>query len=287
MLAAERRRRRRRGAASRALVAGARRGDSTADRAASSAACRIGCSRRGSARHRGCVRADAGSTVAGAAVSARRGARDRFVTTGVGSSAAHAQLLAHLLAVVAGLPARFVARRRVRRAGAPTPRDALIVFSQGLSPNARLALARLRRRGSASSGHGGHGATAATPAKRAALARRPRRRRRRIVPLPGGTEYGALLRVAGPLAGYAIAYRLAAAIAAAAGLSTTARLRVDAAADRRGRCVPPAPPPRACRAIPRRPLAFLASGGYGELGEQPGAQGRTRALRSRRRRSGI
>ncbi|HSP98994.1 MAG TPA: creatininase family protein [Candidatus Dormibacteraeota bacterium] len=186
-----------------------------------------------------------------------------ILVTGVGSSAAHARLLAHLLADLAGLPARalpagaFVARRA-------DPRDALIVFSQGLSPNARLALddpaawlgvmvvTAVTRR-SRDPG------TCATLARLAAAGGR-------TVPLPGGTEAGLLLRVAGPLAGYAIAYRLAAAIADAAGCDASA-LHLDA-----GRVV--AAMRAATAAAARLPgdllvgeLALLASGGYGALAD--------------------
>ncbi|MBX3027401.1 creatininase family protein [bacterium] len=184
------------------------------------------------------------------------------LVTGVGSSAAHARLLAHLLAEVAGLPARAVPAGAFL-AGRADRRDALVVFSQGLSPNARLALhdvagwlgvvlvtAVTGRRGSA--------------AARATLAR-ARTAGARVVALPGGIESGRLLRLAGPLAGYATAHRLAAAIAAAAGVEQPA-LRLAptriAAAMR-----------RAAAAVARLPAdlfdadvsAFLASGGYGAL----------------------
>ena len=61
-----------------------------------------------------------------------------FCVTGVGSSAAHARFLTALLAEQGGLPARFVPLDAFPRAGDPA--DVLVVFSQALSPNARLAL---------------------------------------------------------------------------------------------------------------------------------------------------
>jgi creatinine amidohydrolase len=186
-----------------------------------------------------------------------------ILVTGVGSSAAHARLLAHLLADVAGLPARaisagtFVARR-------PDPRDALIVFSQGLSPNARVAL------DNCAGWLGVIVVTAATArsrdaGKRAAL-RAVRGAGGAIVPLPGDEESGLLLRVAGPLAGYASAYRLAAAIAAAAGCDDRA-LRVDAARIVRSLRAAGTAAARLPRNLLDGELAFLASGGYGALGE--------------------
>ena len=186
------------------------------------------------------------------------GAARAILTTGLGSSAAHARLLAELLAG-AGLPARFVPTGAfvVRRAD---PRDALIVFSQGLSPNARLALAD-------PGGWLGVVLVSAAPARaagpRAAL-RALRAAGGLLVPLPGGRETSLLLRVAGPLAGYAIAYRLAAAIVDAAGGDiapyaldahrTAAAMRAAGAAARR---------------LPADLLdgetALLASGGYDQL----------------------
>jgi creatinine amidohydrolase len=186
-----------------------------------------------------------------------------ILVTGLGSSAAHARLLARLLAENAGLPARAVPAGAFV-GGRADPRDALVVFSQGLSPNARLAL------------HDPGGwlgvvlVTAVGPrtrdaGKRAALQALDRAGGR-VVPLPGGEEAGLLLRVAGPLAGYAVAFRLAAAIARAAGRGeATPRLDPDrvVAAMR-----------RAAGAAARLPhdlldgeIALLASGGYGALAD--------------------
>ena len=192
-----------------------------------------------------------------------------ILVTGLGSSAAHARLLAHLLADVAGLPARavpagaFVAERS-------DPRDALIVFSQGLSPNARLAL---RDPG------GWLGVVLVTAAtarsrdagKRAVLAA-VTGAGGRVVPLPGGEEAGLLLRVAGPLAGYAVAYRLAAAIARAAAPEPARRTGRDEAALRLDVPRIVTAMRRAAALAARLPhdlfdgeLALLASGGYGAL----------------------
>src|SRR5262249_32601045 len=64
-----------------------------------------------------------------------------IVTTGIGSSAAHARFLAQVLSERPGIHARFVAASTLLE---PPPAHAaaqtLIVVSQGLSPNARLLL---------------------------------------------------------------------------------------------------------------------------------------------------
>ncbi len=81
----------------------------------------------------------------------------RFVTTGVGTSEGPARLLAHLLSTHAGRAARFVPLSALAEAAcapsaAPPTVEAedghktvLVVFSQGLSPNAQLALAQAGR----------------------------------------------------------------------------------------------------------------------------------------------
>ena len=173
------------------------------------------------------------------------------VTTGIGSSAAHARLLAYLLAA-GGLRARF--RPLSAFAGARGGEDGLlVVFSQGLSPNARLALEAPGRRRALL-------VTAASAA--AASTVRPGLLVRRF---PGEDEYGTLLRVTGPACGIVAAIALAREILAAAGAR-------DA--------IPPANVDDVCRAMDeaaRRALeatgaaglpddvAFLASGDYAEL----------------------
>lgn len=80
----------------------------------------------------------------------------RFVTTGVGTSEGPARLLAHLLSTHSGRAARFVPLSALAEAAAPSaapltaeaaggPQTVLVVFSQGLSPNAQLALAQAER----------------------------------------------------------------------------------------------------------------------------------------------
>jgi creatinine amidohydrolase len=194
-----------------------------------------------------------------------RGVRT-VITTGVGSSAAHATLLAHLLAVEVGLPARFVPAGAFIAPRPATDRDVLVVFSQGLSPNARLALAAPEAWGSVvlvtAVGTGDAGAGADKLAARAAVERAGGV----CVEQPGGTEYGTLLRMAGPLAGYAIAFRLAEAIGRGAGIAVDAIMLDAEAICARMRAA-------AARVVTLGPhddpfvgrIVFLASGGYGVL----------------------
>jgi creatinine amidohydrolase len=189
-----------------------------------------------------------------------------FVTTGLGSSAAHAKLLAHLLAVELGLPARWHPVGAFVAPPGDVERDVLIVFSTGLSPNARLALSSASAWRSIILVSGVAPDDAAAGAeKRAALAA-VQGAGGVCIRAPGGVEVGALLRVATPLAGYAIAYRLAAAIGEAADVPVE-RLRLDvdricarmAAVAQSDAASLAAADPFAGR------VAFLASGGYGEL----------------------
>ena len=189
-----------------------------------------------------------------------------FVTTGVGSSAAHAKLLAHLLAVELGLPARFAPAGTFTAAPRGVGRDVLIAFSTGLSPNARLALADVSAWRSVVlvSAVGPDDADAQKVAALDAV----RRAGGTFISLPGGPEYGTLLRVATPLAGYAVAYGVAAAIGRAAGFpldrvafdadAVCTRLEASAAA---GAALAAGGDRLSGR------IAFLASGGYGELAE--------------------
>ena len=124
-----------------------------------------------------------------------------FVVTGVGSSAAHARYLAALLRTygvraeavpVSCFLAPFGSREQV-----------LIVFSQGLSPNARLALADIPR--------WRHVIVVTASHEQAAL-ERLRNAGATIITSGGESEFGTLIRVIGPMAGYLVALRLAAAL---------------------------------------------------------------------------
>ena len=165
----------------------------------------------------------------------------RVVATGVGSSAAHARLLAHELRRN-GRDAVAVPLSVFLAPPSPAPDDVLVVFSQGLSPNARLALeepARWRRVVLV---------TAVTDEARLA----PLRARSVAVhTIDGEDEFGTLVRVIGPMTGYVAALHLA------AGLGGPAAPVLD------DLDVQTAPPLDA--AALAAPTAFVTSGTYGEL----------------------
>ena len=192
----------------------------------------------------------------------------RWLVTGIGSSAGHARFLASVLSEELGLPARFVPTAAL--AGDPGGSDAtLIVFSQGLSPNASFALAGVRRWGrvllltGVREGHAPPDRVARLGAARAAGVR--------VIPLPPalGEESRTLLRVAGPVVAYVAAVALARALARDLG-----RPVADLAADEAAiRAAAESAPERAARLFARdEPLPFtpgvslglLASGGYAE-----------------------
>jgi creatinine amidohydrolase len=189
-----------------------------------------------------------------------------FVTTGVGSSAAAAKLLAHVLSAELGLPARFAHAGAFVAQPIACETDVLIVFSTGLSPNARLALCDPRAWRSVIVVSAVAAGEPGVDADKLAALHAVRDAGGLSIQIPGGTEYGTLLRVAAPLASYVIALRLAAAIGQAAGrpasrlAAETICARMQAAA-------------AAGRALIGRDdvfggrVAFLASGGYGDLAD--------------------
>jgi creatinine amidohydrolase len=129
------------------------------------------------------------------------------LTTGIGSSFAHAEYLAWLLRNRGGTPAWSVSSGSfMTPPGGEAREQALVVFSQGLSPNARLPLAHVRRFGctilvtAADAEHG----------ERAAALQRFREAGVVVVPMPVDPEYEVLLRIVGPMVGYVLALRLAA-----------------------------------------------------------------------------
>jgi creatinine amidohydrolase len=172
----------------------------------------------------------------------------RLATSGIGSSEAHARLLAHLVAEHTALPARFLPPSALLAPGPDCAEDALVVFSQGLSPNAQLALT-----------HAGRwrrvvAATAVTDAERLAPLRA---RGVTIVRFAGEGEFGTLARVIGPLTGSLCALQLARAFGVA----------IPVLHDRLAAAVGQAP--AAVAAVPSSvlaaPLALVASGTYAEL----------------------
>ena len=215
----------------------------------------------------------------------------RVVATGVGASAAHARLLVALLED-AGLAARFLPLTSFAAApAADASLDALIVFSQGLSPNARLALGHAERFAGALLVTAVPGASADVAsvleapdgaatgaAPSGALGERQRllddlaSRGVGACRIPAAEEYGTLLRVCGPQVGVAAAIALARAIAAGAGCTPNGLLACGGAStDEVQRRVETA---MTCATTDHAMLdaralaggaAFLASGAYGEL----------------------
>ncbi|MFN2377132.1 MAG: creatininase family protein [Candidatus Binatia bacterium] len=138
------------------------------------------------------------------------------VTTGAGSSAAHARFLASVLSEL-GVPASFAPLTSfVGAPGAAAANQTLVVFSQGLSPNARLALQHVPLWHSAwlATAVGGDVAGSEAPPGADEDARRRAVEEAisagvRLLPYPGANEFGTLLRILGPMAGYAAALRFA------------------------------------------------------------------------------
>jgi GTP cyclohydrolase II len=169
----------------------------------------------------------------------------RIVATGVGSSTAHAALLAHVLRA-GGRDTVVEPLSAFLEPPTAAPDDVLVVFSQGLSPNARLALdgaERWRRVVLV---------TAVTDGARLG----PLRARGVVVhQMDGEGEFGTLVRAVGPMTGYWAALQVAAALGGppvpevASVLEALARVR------------PPAVP----AAWLERPLALVTSGAYGAL----------------------
>jgi creatinine amidohydrolase len=129
------------------------------------------------------------------------------VTTGIGSSLAHARYLSWLLRTRGNIPSWDVsAGAFLAMPGNDAREQALIVFSQGFSPNARLPLAYADRFGctiviTAAGREFGERAEALKRAEESGVI---------VIPMPLDPEYEVLLRLAGPLVGYAMALRLAA-----------------------------------------------------------------------------
>jgi creatinine amidohydrolase len=133
-----------------------------------------------------------------------------LVATGIGTSEGHARHLAEVATRFCGQPARFVSTGAL--AAAPPPgadRDWLIVFSQGLSANARFALSHAEAwRGVILVTGLGMEAGEEVPAEKASWLDALDRRGVVRVDLGAGTEYGVLLRVIGARAGYAVSWSL-------------------------------------------------------------------------------
>jgi len=136
------------------------------------------------------------------------------IATGVGSSEAHARYLVGLLRQHASVPAWFEPLSAFLDPGFPGPATAgrtLVVFSQGLAANARVALERRRDFASVVV------MTSATVAgqeragrpERAVILRSLVAEGGRVERFPEEDEYAILVRLIGPLCGFAAAWRLA------------------------------------------------------------------------------
>jgi creatinine amidohydrolase len=191
----------------------------------------------------------------------------RVRTTGIGSSESHARALAFLLAERLGLDARFTPAGALATGRLPgSESDALVVFSQGLSPNARFALS------APACWRGALLVTAATPAGAGRGARTWLEAARSagacVVHFEPENEFDALVRIQGPLTGLAAAFGVARAFARALGREGALERApaVDVAARVAGA---ESALEEALRNAPgdalSRPAAFLASGGYAEL----------------------
>jgi creatinine amidohydrolase len=191
-----------------------------------------------------------------------------IVTTGIGSSAAHARFFAQVLAECLGLPARFTPTGSL----GTTPisgrsRDALVVFSQGLSPNARFAFEELERWGAVVlvTAQGLSQQTGDRSRWLDAL----RARGVAVIDFAAPDEFGMLVRVVGPLLGFAACLSLARSLGRSAGLDVKGlsvepdRIvrRVRGAATRLDALVSP----EVIAQLHSREIVLAAAGGYGEL----------------------
>ncbi len=131
----------------------------------------------------------------------------RFYVTGTGASEGHARFLVYLLNTYTPARGEYLPLSAFRAGAEYAPGATLVVFSQGLSPNAQIALRRW--------GAFGHVVLiTAVTTETAVQAGRPDRVRmlqqleeggHTLVRLPVPREERILLRVMGPLAGYLLA----------------------------------------------------------------------------------
>nr|MCU0684246.1 hypothetical protein [Polyangiaceae bacterium] len=136
-----------------------------------------------------------------------RGAGLRWLVTGIGASEGPARFLVHLLRTELGLRARFAPLSSFLPERDAPPADALVIFSQGLSPNARLALERASAYERALLVTGLEPDAHAPPASPARTLADYQARGLGIWCHPPPSEDGLLLRVQGPAAATLTAYR--------------------------------------------------------------------------------
>jgi creatinine amidohydrolase len=180
------------------------------------------------------------------------------VTTGVGSSLAHARYLAWLLRTRCDIPSWDVPTGAFLEPPSRRARDhALVVFSQGLSPNARPPLGHAFAYGTTLL----VSAAEQDDAERAAALRAARDAGVVVVPVGCRPEYGVLLRLVGPMLGYVAALRLA--NAAGAGVEVSASAigdAIDAAVARMEHAIAGTD-----AGVFAEPITFVATGGYAGL----------------------
>jgi hypothetical protein len=137
----------------------------------------------------------------------------RFIVTGTGSSEAHARYLAMLLNLYTDRAAAYLPLSGFTVADRAAFADkTLVVFSQGVSPNAQIAL---NRRGDFAhailfTATTPQAARAAGKADRAALLQGILDGGGELIEFPLAEEYTTLIRFVGPLAGYLAALQFAA-----------------------------------------------------------------------------
>ena len=133
-----------------------------------------------------------------------------LVTTGIGTSEGHARHLAEAAVRWLGQPARFASTGSLMRGAPPNSKeDWLVVFSQGLSANARHAFRDLAQWGGVVLVTGVSPASvdkAEEISENLAWQRDLEARGVIRIDMGCGTEYGTLLRVVGARVGYAVAW---------------------------------------------------------------------------------
>jgi creatinine amidohydrolase len=147
-----------------------------------------------------------------APLSPRTLAGTRFIVTGTGSSEAHARYLATLLNLHSDRAAAFLPLSGfVEPAPGAFAGRTLVVFSQGVSPNAQIALRRRREFAHLVlfSSTTPAAARAAGKPERAALLQTLLDEGHQLVEFPLAEEYTTLIRFVGPLAGYLAALQFA------------------------------------------------------------------------------
>jgi creatinine amidohydrolase len=180
-----------------------------------------------------------------------------ILTTGIGSSEAHSRYLSWLLQTYCSVHSRHVSTGAFIRSPQRDEDKVLIVFSQGLSPNARLPLSWIDRFGATILVTAAGGETG----ERAAALQRVKDAGAIIVPMPVDPEYEVLLRLSGPAAGYAVALRIAAHCGSGieADPNRIASAMQDAISRAEGRLS------GAASRVFSDPVTFITTHGYGEL----------------------